>query len=688
MIKRRFDSSQRVEAFVQADGKCEQCGKQLEPGWHAHHRVPYAKGGPTELWNEQALCPNCNLRLGDKYPMRIKPWSYSLREWQDEVYTKWLNHKKPNFLLVGTPGCGKTIAMLRIVHHALENGMINRVIIIVPSVHLCEQWANVANGVGIDLDPNFENKDGAIAPDMHGIIVTYQQVCNVPHLFKTLAKQTSTGVIFDEVHHCATEKAWGDGIKVFEDSTIFQLAGSGTPWRSDANPIPYILYETNNDGSLKSVPNYRYSYHRALYGDKNVPVCRHVVFPAFEGIMEWMKGENYYEATFADKLSEDEARDRLKTAVSFCLKNSWAKDVSVKAYKHLLELRRNGHPDAGLLVTVMNKEEAEAAETFFRSDKSGIGISPVVVHYDDKAAHTKIDRFSKSVDPVLIAIKMVSEGIDIPRLRIGIYATNILTELYIWQFIGRFLRWINELENQTAYVYFPKDVYFVKVLKEIQQERDHLIEELVKRERQCPECGHLHHWHICTEYDDKKEDFCHCEYRPEPRGDNAFLPIRSEKTDGVMIFQSGEYDGRELGEAERLMRKMGISPSQINVEIVAALVNEIQKEHPSQQISAHEQQSTKLADKKVQLSTIANSLASKIVYTIGEDRIEHKTLHGLFNKLIGVKSSRVATEEQLRLKVEVLNRVLKNVERAGAAFDTGDIRQMMSTILEQINASR
>ena len=80
----------------------------------------------------------------------------------------------------------------------------------------------------------------------------------------------------------------------------------------------------------------------------------------------------------------------------------------------------------------------------------------------------------------LVAVNMVSEGVDIPRLRVGVYATNVLTEMYFRQVVGRFVRMQEGVPKpQRAWLYLPKDATFVHYAKHIKAERDHVLEDIM-----------------------------------------------------------------------------------------------------------------------------------------------------------------------------------------------------------------
>src|SRR5690625_7333865 len=53
----------------------------------------------------------------------------------------------------------------------------------------------------------------------------------------------------------------------------------------------------------------------------------------------------------------------------------------------------------------------------------------------------------------MVAVRMVSEGVDVPRLAVGVYATSASTPLFFAQAIGRFVR--SRMPGETASVFLP-----------------------------------------------------------------------------------------------------------------------------------------------------------------------------------------------------------------------------------------
>ena len=53
----------------------------------------------------------------------------------------------------------------------------------------------------------------------------------------------------------------------------------------------------------------------------------------------------------------------------------------------------------------------------------------------------------------MVAVRMVSEGVDVPRLAVGVYATTTTTPLFFAQAVGRFVR--ARKRGETASVFLP-----------------------------------------------------------------------------------------------------------------------------------------------------------------------------------------------------------------------------------------
>jgi len=380
-----------------------------------------------------------------------------------------ITHAGQDFLAMACPGAGKTTVGLRVAHQFLADRAVERILVIAPTNHLRGQWARAAARVGLHLDPALSNEQGREARDYHGAIVTYHQVAQAPAVHAQACRARRTFVIFDELHHAGDAKVWGAALRLAFEGAMKRLALSGTPFRSDNQPIPFIRY----DAGL-SRPDFTYGYAEALR-DR---VCRSIVFPAYEGDLAWKSSRAEYQATFADTLTNDLARERLKAAL---LHADWLGSVIRDAHTALQTLRHNGHREAGGLIVAMNQDHAREIAALVRSLT---GKSPAVAVSDDPDASQVIQAYGASAAPWLVAVNMVSEGVDIPRLRIGVYATNVLTEMYFRQVVGRFVRMQAGLPTgQRALLYLPHDPLLVEYARRIQAERDHALAARAAEER-------------------------------------------------------------------------------------------------------------------------------------------------------------------------------------------------------------
>lgn len=395
-------------------------------------------------------------------PPGLAPWRAPLRAWQARAFAAWQRHADPDFLAVATPGGGKTTFGLRCAHEALLAGRAARVVVVCPTDHLRRQWAEAAARVGLQLDPAVTGPQRE-GPDYQGMVVTYQQVCGQAPAYRQQAATTPTFVIFDEIHHAGDGRDWGEALRGAFAPATGRLALSGTPFRSDDAAIPFVRYCQGI-----SQADFRYGYGEALR-DR---VCRPVYFPTYGGVVSWVTaaGETAC-ASFDEPLPEARRRERLKAAV---LSPDWLRTVLRQMHQRLLRLRGT-HPQAGGLVIAPSQAQARRIAEWLRA----LTGSPAdVAVSDDPGASATIHRFAASTRPWLVAVNMVSEGVDIPRLRVGVFATTVLTELYFRQVVGRFIRYQAGVpEPQPAYVAVPADPVLVEYAVAMAAERQHVLEE-------------------------------------------------------------------------------------------------------------------------------------------------------------------------------------------------------------------
>lgn len=383
-----------------------------------------------------------------------------LRAWQREAMARYETSDASDFLAVATPGAGKTTFALATARRKLLARQVRRVVVVVPTQHLKLQWAHAAERFQIHLDPDWSAGYGALPSDVHGVAVTYQQVAANPGALRGLVHDAM--VVLDEIHHAGESRSWGDAVRRAFEPAPRRLCLSGTPFRSDQSVIPFVRY----DGD-QAHADYEYGYGEAI---KDHGVVRPVYFPRINGQMEWTAPDgSVYSATFEDKLTKDLANQRLRTALD--KEGDWLPTVLAKAHAQLMHLRLRDPRAAGLVIAIDQDHARDVANIL----EERLGVYATVATSDDPAASRKISQFADGTSPWIVAVRMVSEGVDIPRLRVGVYATNTVTELFFRQAVGRLVRWSGALGRQTAYMFIPDDLRLRTFAQAIAEQRRHSL---------------------------------------------------------------------------------------------------------------------------------------------------------------------------------------------------------------------
>ncbi|MFC7505924.1 DEAD/DEAH box helicase [Nocardioides sp. GCM10030258] len=403
--------------------------------------------------------------LGPAWPERAA-WGTapSLRAWQTAALQDYLSRNPRDYLAVATPGAGKTTFALTVAAELLGRRIVDRLIIVAPTEHLKLQWAEAAARAGLPIDPTYSAGKGKIASDYVGVAVTYAGVGVNPLAMRIRAERFKTLVILDEMHHAGDSLSWGEGVREAFEPAARRLALTGTPFRSDVNPIPFVTYQPGEDGVPTSVADYTYGYAQALADH----VVRPVLFLAYSGEMQWRtRAGDEITASLGEPLTKDMTAHALRTALD--PSGSWMPSVLAAADKRLSEVRRHV-PDAGGLVIASDQDSARAYAKLLRAIT---GEAATVVLSDEKAASKKISEFTDNDKRWMVAVRMVSEGVDVPRLAVGVWATTTSTPLFFAQAVGRFVR--ARTRGEIASVFLPSVPNLLTYASELEVERDHVL---------------------------------------------------------------------------------------------------------------------------------------------------------------------------------------------------------------------
>ena len=403
--------------------------------------------------------------LSPAFPGRA-PWGTAgaLRAWQEQALAAYRAADPRDFLTVATPGAGKTTFALRVAADLLARGQVQAVTVVAPTEHLKRQWALAAHKVGLALDPEFRNAAGAAGGDFTGVAVTYAQVAAHPALHQRRTQTRRTLVVLDEIHHAGHSRSWGEATRDAFAGATRRLALTGTPFRSDVNPIPFVTYAPDDDGGLRSVADHSYGYAEALRDG----VVRPVMFLAYTGSMRWRtRAGDEVSASLGEPLTRDLTAQAWRTALD--PQGEWIPAVLDAADRRLTEVRR-GVPDAGGLVIATDHASARAYAAILAAVS---GEQPALVLSDDPGASARIAAFGASRQRWLVAVRMVSEGVDIPRLSVGVYATSTATPLFFAQAVGRMVR--ARRRGETASVFVPSVPLLLAHAAQMEVQRDHVL---------------------------------------------------------------------------------------------------------------------------------------------------------------------------------------------------------------------
>ncbi|QMU67902.1 DEAD/DEAH box helicase [Streptacidiphilus sp. P02-A3a] len=575
--------------------------------------------------------------LSPAYPGRA-PWGTAgkLRAWQQAAMERYVEQEPRDFLAVATPGAGKTTFALTLASYLLHSHTVQQITVVAPTEHLKKQWAEAAARIGIRLDPGYSS--GPLSRDYQGVVITYAGVGVNPMLHRNRVEQRKTLVVLDEIHHAGDSKSWGEACaEAFEPATR-RLALTGTPFRSDTNPIPFVSYEAGNDGIRKSVADYTYGYGNALADH----VVRPVIFLSYSGNMRWRtKAGDEVAARLGEPMTKDAVAQAWRTALA--PQGEWMPNVLRAADKRLTEVRK-GIPDAGGLVIATDQNVARAYAKMIR-EITGEGAT--VVLSDEAEASQRISDFSEGTQRWMVAVRMVSEGVDVPRLAVGVYATSISTPLFFAQAVGRFVR--ARKRGETASVFLPSVPTLLTFANEMELQRDHVLDKKKRGEE-----GLFDQEDALLAEAEKTKD--------EADGGMDELPWEALESDAV--FDRVLYDGNEFGmqahagseEEEEYLGIPGLlEPDQVQMLLQRRQTRQIQrsKAKPAEEADLLElpaEQRPVVTHKQLQeLRKELNGLVGAWHHRTNQP---HGTIHNELRRVCGGPLTAQATAGQLQARIK------------------------------------
>ena len=550
--------------------------------------------------------------LSPSFPQRA-PWGTAdrLRAWQAEALEQYFSVDGPDgvgggprdFLAAATPGAGKTTFALRLASELLRRRIIDRIVVVAPTEHLKTQWADAAARVSIRLDPRFSNRHYAPARHYHGVAVTYAQVGVKPSVHERLIIDARTLVILDEVHHGGDALSWGDALREAYSRATRRVLLSGTPFRSDDAPIPFVEYHPDGTGARISRTDYSYGYRRALEDG----VVRPVLFHVYAGHMRWRtRMGDVMEAQLGQGDTKDVTAQAWRTALD--PSGEWIPAVLRSADRRLTDMREHV-PDAGGLVIATDQSAARAYATILREVT---GEAPTVVLSDEADGSARIEAFANDTSRWMVAVRMVSEGVDVPRLAVGVYATSASTPLFFAQAIGRFVR--ARRRGEAASVFLPHVPQLVTLAHELEVQRDHALGRV-------------------GDEDGLDDDLLEAAEREDAASDGLTEEFEYAALGSVAHFDRVLYDGREFGQLA--------VPGSPEEEEFVGLPGLLEPEHVHELLMQRQSRQSKHRAARERTESASDGAPVVLHRTLGEQRQLLNSLVGLYARQSGEPHGKV-----------------------------------------------
>lgn len=392
----------------------------------------------------------------------------NLRPWQQEALTKavrWLveDGRDRHFLINAAPGAGKTIGASVIAKTLIDMGLVDRVVVIAPRVEVVNQWTRDFKTVTGRFMGKIAGSETQIEYD---VAATWAAVEGLQDAFQAVCRSDRTMIICDEHHHAAVEAAWGNSANSAFAEAKYVLILTGTPIRSDKKNSVWLAYTDEGAIDHPEEGTYTLTYGEAV----DLGYCRPATFHRHEGKfnVDLEDGQQVVVSSKqkAELTPELKRIPGLQRALNFyklaCAPQYDAdgKTPRVDGYQgtmvdwgasKLNDLRYR-MPNAGGLVIAPNIVMAEYMVALIERIE---GETPTVVHSNMANPEHKIEGFRHTEKRWIVSVGMISEGVDIPRLRVLIYLPSALTELSFRQAIGRVVRNAGEDDDTRAYVVMP-----------------------------------------------------------------------------------------------------------------------------------------------------------------------------------------------------------------------------------------
>mgnify|MGYP001256286316 CR=1 FL=1 len=469
-----------------------------------------------------------------------------LRPWQKEANTKTLNwyisNKEKLFLLNGAPGCGKTIYAAYLAKNLKELDFIDRVIVIAPTKEVVRKWSEEFEFVTKLPMTKVTSADENIEGYGIDLCATWQAVEGLSDAFQKVCNSSRTLVICDEHHHASVAASWGQGANGAFKSAKYVLILTGTPLRSDGNESVWLAHDVRGKIKHPEQGTFTLSYGDAV----DFGYCRSITFHRHKGELDVTQGDDTIATVSSDSGSDIKGNVKKINGIDTALEfynlackvpynedgsenyNSYQRSMLIEAIK-ALENTQQRMPNAGGLVI---SPSIEVAEYMVRLLEKLTNKKPILVHSKLRNSSERIRTFRNSNHDWIVSVNMISEGVDLPRLRVLVYLPYAQTELSFRQAMGRVVRNYKINDDTRAYVVMPNTQVFDEYASRVEDEMGPKYKniESINKTKICP---------ICDKENELSAKVCECGY-DFPKRKTNFKPCLDDNCNQLNPIQAKE----------------------------------------------------------------------------------------------------------------------------------------------------
>lgn len=412
----------------------------------------------------------------------------ALRGWQktarDTLLSSWKSEPSLKALIAACPGAGKTFFTTSTVRELLAAGEIDLAIVLAPTTNIQLLWVKEFKAIGVKATADASNMalrwrkeaDVSMVEDNRVLVLTYAQAARDKELIAEAARRGGrTMLIGDEIHHADDDENYGKAVAAISDASARRLALSGTPFNSTGGALALCEHDLDVDPVSgkpirRTLSTYSYDYGEAIADYVCRPVEFIKVYGRGEATYRLVNGANAETFKRVIDLARQRKADRL--GVLLDPEGEFMEECARQAVRSLAELRDAGDKKAGMLVVAKSKDHgAQMAKLISRicqAEQQPFLIQEI--YNDTPKAHDRIEDLAEDSTDIIVSVRMISEGVDIKRLRVGLFATDWMTRIFFIQFVGRFVRLEDRLDKmaQFARVIIPAHMTLIEYAREIE----------------------------------------------------------------------------------------------------------------------------------------------------------------------------------------------------------------------------